>query len=38
MSALPRARVYQALLDSTLVQQWMVPDGMTSHVHSFDAA
>jgi uncharacterized protein YndB with AHSA1/START domain len=33
----PRARVYQALLDSALVQQWMVPDGMTSHVHSFDA-
>jgi uncharacterized protein YndB with AHSA1/START domain len=35
-SALP-ARVYRALLDPLLVQQWMVPDGMTSHVHSFDA-
>lgn len=33
----PRARVYRALLDPALVQQWMVPDGMTSHVHSFDA-
>ena len=32
----PRSRVYQALLDPTLVQQWMVPDGMTSQVHSFD--
>ena len=33
----PRGRVYRALLDPALVQQWMVPDGMTSHVHSFDA-
>ena len=33
----PRNRVYRALLDPGLVQQWMVPDGMTSHVHSFDA-
>jgi uncharacterized protein YndB with AHSA1/START domain len=33
----PRARVYRALLDPVLVQQWMVPDGMTSHVHSFEA-
>jgi uncharacterized protein YndB with AHSA1/START domain len=33
----PRSRVYQALLDPALVQRWMVPDGMTSHVHSFDA-
>jgi uncharacterized protein YndB with AHSA1/START domain len=33
----PRARVYQALLDPALVQRWMVPDGMTSQVHSFDA-
>lgn len=32
----PRARVYQALLDAELVQQWMVPDGMSSHIHSFD--
>jgi uncharacterized protein YndB with AHSA1/START domain len=33
----PRARVYRTLLDPTAVQQWMVPDGMTSRVHSFDA-
>jgi uncharacterized protein YndB with AHSA1/START domain/uncharacterized damage-inducible protein DinB len=33
----PRACVYQALLDPAAVQQWMVPDGMTSHVHGFDA-
>ena len=32
----PRTRVYRALLDPTSVQQWMVPDGMTSRVHSFD--
>jgi uncharacterized protein YndB with AHSA1/START domain len=35
--AAPRERVYQALLDPEAVQQWMVPDGMTSEVHSFDA-
>jgi uncharacterized protein YndB with AHSA1/START domain len=34
----PRARVYRALLDADSVQQWMVPDGMTSRVHSFDAS
>lgn len=33
----PPARVYRALLDPTSVQHWMVPDGMTSCVHSFDA-
>ena len=33
----PRSRVYQALLDAEAVQQWMVPDTMTSQVHSFDA-
>jgi uncharacterized protein YndB with AHSA1/START domain len=33
----PRARVYRALLDAQAVQQWMVPDSMTSHIHSFDA-
>ena len=32
----PRARVYQALLDAHAVATWMVPDGMTSHVHAFD--
>lgn len=32
-----RAAVYRALLDATAVSKWMVPDGMTSHVHAFDA-
>jgi uncharacterized protein YndB with AHSA1/START domain len=33
----PRAEVYRALLDARAVATWMVPDGMTSHVHAFDA-
>jgi uncharacterized protein YndB with AHSA1/START domain len=33
----PRARVYRALLDPESVQRWMVPDQMTSRVHSFEA-
>jgi uncharacterized protein YndB with AHSA1/START domain len=33
----PRPVVYRALLDAEAVQHWMVPDTMTSHVHSFDA-
>ena len=32
----PRERVYDALLDVRAVTTWMVPDGMTSHVHAFD--
>jgi uncharacterized protein YndB with AHSA1/START domain len=32
----PRARVYEALLDPKSVQHWMVPDQMTSCVHSFE--
>jgi uncharacterized protein YndB with AHSA1/START domain len=32
-----RAQVYDALLDATAVATWMVPDGMTSHVHAFEA-
>jgi len=35
--AAPPAALYRALLDPALVQGWMVPDGMTSEVHSFDA-
>ena len=35
MSA-PRANVYRALLDARAVATWMVPTGMTSHVHAFD--
>jgi uncharacterized protein YndB with AHSA1/START domain len=33
----PRAIVYRALLDARAVARWMVPTGMTSHVHAFDA-
>ena len=33
----PRAQVYRALLDSLAVATWMVPSGMTSRVHEFDA-
>jgi uncharacterized protein YndB with AHSA1/START domain len=32
----PRATVYRALLDADAVATWMVPTGMTSHVHGFD--
>ena len=32
----PRTQVYRALLDAQAVATWMVPDGMTSHVHAFD--
>ena len=33
----PRTEVYRALIDAQAVATWMVPDGMTSHVHAFDA-
>jgi uncharacterized protein YndB with AHSA1/START domain len=33
----PRSAVYRALVDRQAVEQWMVPDGMTSHVHEFEA-
>jgi uncharacterized protein YndB with AHSA1/START domain len=33
----PRETVYRALLDARAVATWMVPDGMTSQVHEFDA-
>ena len=33
----PREKVYRALLDARAVATWMVPAGMTSHVHAFDA-
>lgn len=32
-----RASVYAALLDSEMVKQWKVPDGMTCFVHTFEA-
>lgn len=33
----PCDQVYAALLDPAAVQRWMVPDGMTSEVHAFEA-
>ena len=33
----PRPVVYRALLDPVAVASWMVPDGMSGHVHHFDA-
>ena len=33
----PRAIVYRALLDAHAVATWMVPTGMSSQVHAFDA-
>ena len=32
----PRSAVYRALLDPQMVQQWRVPDGITSKVHLFE--
>jgi uncharacterized protein YndB with AHSA1/START domain len=32
----PRADVYRALIDADAVQRWMVPEGMTSQVHTFE--
>lgn len=32
----PREKVYRALLDAGAVRKWMVPNGMTSQVHSFE--
>jgi len=33
----PRAVVYRALLDPRAIAKWKVPDGMTCHLHAFDA-
>ncbi len=33
----PRAVVYRALLDARAIAKWKVPDGMTCHVHEFEA-
>src|SRR5918993_3331529 len=33
----PRAAVYRLLLDPRAIVQWRVPDGMTAHVHTFEA-
>jgi uncharacterized protein YndB with AHSA1/START domain len=35
--AAPPSAVYRALLDPAAVERWMVPDGMTSVVHTFEA-
>lgn len=32
-----RAAVYRALLDADAIASWRVPDGMSAHVHEFDA-
>ena len=32
----PRSAVYRALLDAGAVARWMVPNGMSSHVHAFE--
>jgi uncharacterized protein YndB with AHSA1/START domain len=32
-----RLMVYRALLDAQAIATWMVPDGMTSEVHAFNA-
>ncbi len=32
-----RAHVYEALLDPHAVAKWKVPDGMTCHIHTFNA-
>lgn len=33
----PRAAVYRLLLDAEAIAKWRVPDGMTAHVHRFEA-
>jgi len=33
----PRSDVFRALLDPRAVATWMVPQGMTSQVHVFEA-
>jgi uncharacterized protein YndB with AHSA1/START domain len=33
----PRPLVYRTLLDASTIPKWKVPEGMTCHVHAFDA-
>ena len=33
----PREAVYQALTDANAIAHWRVPDGMSTHVHEFEA-
>jgi uncharacterized protein YndB with AHSA1/START domain len=35
--AAPRGTVYRLLIDPDAVVKWRVPDGMTAHVHTFEA-
>lgn len=32
----PRQSVYHALSDPHAIATWMVPDGMTSHIHALE--
>jgi uncharacterized protein YndB with AHSA1/START domain len=33
----PREKIYSALVDGNALAKWKVPDGMSCHVHSFEA-
>jgi uncharacterized protein YndB with AHSA1/START domain len=33
----PRGTVYRLLIDPEAIAKWKVPDGMTAHVHTFEA-
>jgi uncharacterized protein YndB with AHSA1/START domain len=33
----PREKVYRALVDADAIAKWMVPEGMTSHIHAFES-
>ena len=33
----PRASIFRLLLDPAAIAKWRVPDGMTAHIHAFDA-
>ena len=33
----PRSAVYRLLIDPAAIVKWRVPDGMTAHVHTFEA-
>ena len=35
--AAPRSAVYRLLIDPAAIVTWRVPDGMTAHVHTFEA-
>jgi uncharacterized protein YndB with AHSA1/START domain len=33
----PRASIFRLLLDPAAISKWRVPDGMTAHIHVFEA-